>query len=144
MTTKAGKRDKKTNMAWRRRRAPGTGRKVRKWTRFRSASELGSIIGNDVGGKETPGRIHLFSFLSGTNKEEVKKNNINHKDVRINQQRRHHIGRHYWSSLTTAAAAIATDIRSRWRGRSSLEAASGATTDACPESQWLEERLSGG
>ena len=52
-----------------------------------SASALGSIVGNGMGGEETPGCIHLFAFPSGTRKEEVNNNNIKHKDVRINQQR---------------------------------------------------------
>ena len=34
--------------------AMGTGRNGRRWTIFCSSSELGSIFGNDVGGKDTP------------------------------------------------------------------------------------------
>ena len=49
----------------------GTGRNGRWWIIFRFASALGSIFGNSVSGKETPGRLHSFSFLSGSRKEEV-------------------------------------------------------------------------
>ena len=36
----------------------------------------GGVVGNGVGGKETPGRLHSFAFPSGTKKEEEKQNNI--------------------------------------------------------------------
>ena len=119
----------------------GTGRNDRSWTSFHSALVLGLIVGNDVGGEETPGRIHLFVFPSETRKEEVKRNNINHEDVRINQQRRHNIGRNSRSSLMAAAMAMATNRQSLVEGRPSLEAAAGATTDESPEARWLFERL---
>ena len=35
----------------------------------------GGSVSNNVGGEETPGRLHLFDFPSGTRKEEVKENN---------------------------------------------------------------------
>ena len=75
-------------------RHPGTGRNSRSWTRFFSASAIGSIVGDDVGGKETPERFQLFAFPSGKRKEEVKNIDITQKDVRINQQRRHRIGQY--------------------------------------------------
>ena len=64
--------------------------------RFRSALSLRSIIYDNVGGEDTPGCLHLFSFLSRTSKEEVKNYNIKHKDVIIDQQRRHSIGCNCW------------------------------------------------
>ena len=58
----------KTTTYWRRGRAPGTGRNVRRWKRFRSTLALRSIVGNNVGGKESHGCLHSFAFLSGKKK----------------------------------------------------------------------------
>ena len=38
---------------------------------FFFASSLGLIVGDNVGGKETPICIHSFAFLSGTRTEEI-------------------------------------------------------------------------
>ena len=36
-----------------------------------------------IGSEDTPNRLHLFEFPSGTRKEEVKKNNIHEKTLLI-------------------------------------------------------------
>ena len=95
----------------------GTGRNGRRWTIFRYASALGSIAGDDVGGEETPGRLHSFAFPSGTRKEEVKKNNIKHEGIRINQQRQHRIVCYFRSSSTAAAATAATAMATNRRSQ---------------------------
>ena len=73
--------------------ATGAGRNVRRGKRFCSALALGKIFEDSVDRKENPGRLQLFSFLSGKRKEEVNNINIKNEDVRINQQMRHCIGR---------------------------------------------------
>ena len=41
----------------------------------------GLIIGKDVSVEETPYRLHLFVFMSGTRKEEVNNTNIKHEVI---------------------------------------------------------------
>ena len=40
----------------------GTGRNVRRWTTFCFALALGSIVGDNIGDEDNPGRLHMFAF----------------------------------------------------------------------------------
>ena len=50
-------------------------------SRFRQGGGFNNA--NGIGGEDTPDRLHLFEFPSGTRKEEVKNNNIHENTLLI-------------------------------------------------------------